>query len=199
MQAGPVPWVLRPCLFAGLAGATQPDRCRGRRLGPWGEASGSLGFLLPGFPLQLPRLSHVLLLPASAWVCPPRAGLREPLRCQVPIPREALQLDHRLPLHFGAPWLPSTRAFARAVPSTQPALSSSAPSLALLIPCQLGGHFLNPCPDSSRACSQPFIQLLSTRPALKASLGAGAAAGVDRLSPYPQAGGVPVVNKRSQG
>lgn len=91
------------------------------------------------------------------------------------------------------------QAFAHAVPSARPALSSSAPSLALLIPCQLGGHFLTPRPNSGRACSQPFTQLLSTRPALEASLGAGAAAGVDRLSPCPWAGGVPMVNKRSQG
>ena len=110
----------------------------------------------------------------------------------------AVQLGHRLPPHLGAPWLPSMQAFARAVLSTWPTLSSFAPSLALLVPCQLRGHFFTH-PHSSRACSQPYPQLLSTGPALDASLGAGAMAGAGRLSPCPSAGGVPVVNKRSRG
>lgn len=72
MRAGPVPRVLWSCLSAGLARATQPDRCRGRRLGPWGEASGSLASLLPSFPLQLPLAE---LRPPPPRVC---SGLSSP-------------------------------------------------------------------------------------------------------------------------
>ena len=63
-----------------------------------------------------PWLSHILLLPTFGQVCPPRGGRREPLQCQVPIPREvggrAARPLASSPLWGSLPCMPSPVLFS---------------------------------------------------------------------------------------
>lgn len=144
MQAGPAPWVFWPCLLQGWPGPRSPagavTQAESVRAAPGGRRAVLPHLCFLASLCSCPWLSRVLLLlPVSARVCPPPGVLREPLQCQVPIPWEAGGRAAGPPASFPA-W-GSLAPVSYAVFSAWPPLSSSAPSLALLILYQRGDRF----------------------------------------------------------